>query len=93
MHQESLPFPSLLTVKDFCLKHSAFSEGSIRYLIFRSSDGFDSDGSRKAGNGLIQFGAIVRIGRRVLIDEQAFFRWIRNKENDGVTDDPAGSDH
>ena len=28
------------------------------------------------GNGMLEFGVIVRIGRKVLIDEDAYFRWI-----------------
>ena len=69
-------FPSLQTVKAFCERHSAFSEGSMRSLIFKSQDSYAANGQIIAGNGLQQAGAIVRVGRRVLIDEQAFFRWI-----------------
>ena len=69
-------FPSLLTVKAFCERHSAFSEGSLRALIFKSQDSHAANGQIIAGNGLQQAGAIVRVGRRVLIDELAFFRWI-----------------
>lgn len=68
--------PSLLTVKAFCEKHSAFSEGGMRYLIFQSQDRHEANGKIVSGNGLDQAGAIVRVGRRVLIDEQAFFRWV-----------------
>ena len=47
-----------LTVIQFCEKHPAFTIGGIRPLIFN-----------EVTNGLKQSGAIVRIGRKVLIDE------------------------
>jgi hypothetical protein len=55
----------LLTVKQFPTKHPAFTEGGLRALIFNEKT-----------NGLAQSGAIVRIGRRVLIREKNFFAWI-----------------
>jgi hypothetical protein len=58
--------PTLLTVKQFSEKHPAFTHGSIRALIFNESS-----------NGLAKAGAIVRIGRRVLVDEEKFFGWAK----------------
>lgn len=50
----------LLTVRQFSEKHPAFTQGSLRNLIFNAKqNGFDA--------------ALVRVGRRVLIDEAAFF--------------------
>lgn len=41
--------------------------GGIRYLIHHSTkNGFDS--------------CIVRVGRRLLVDEEAFFKWLRDKK-------------
>lgn len=57
--------PILSTVKQFPTKHPAFTTGGLRSLIFNEST-----------NGLAQSGAIVRIGRKVLIDETKFFTWI-----------------
>jgi len=43
------------------------SKGGLRHLIFHSAkNGFDR--------------AIVRCGRRVLIDEKAFFDWARSRQ-------------
>jgi len=53
----------LLTVKQFAEKHPAFSQGSLRYHIFHEHT-----------NGLEA--ALVRIGRKVLIKESAFFDWV-----------------
>jgi hypothetical protein len=55
-----------LTVKQFSEKHPAFTNGGLRSLIFNEES-----------NGLAKAGAIVRIGRRVLIDEEKFFSWVK----------------
>ncbi len=54
---------SLLTVSQFAQKHPAFTEGGLRYHIFHADK-----------NGFNQ--CIRRIGRKVLLDEQAVFRWV-----------------
>lgn len=57
--------PTLSTVKQFTEKHPAFTHGSLRQLIFNEHS-----------NGLTKSGAIIRIGRKVLIDEAKFFAWV-----------------
>lgn len=52
-----------LTVKQVAAKHPAFSEAALRYYIFNEKQ-----------NGLS--GAIRRIGRKVLINEERFLNWI-----------------
>lgn len=42
-----------------------FSEGSLRWMLFRSKE-----------NGLEAAGAIVRIGRRIYIDVNSFDAWL-----------------
>jgi len=64
-----MSIPSLLTVRQFSQKHPAFPEGGLRYRIFNSK-----------ANGLSQSGAIVRNGRRLLIDEERFFYWLRSDQ-------------
>lgn len=56
--------PNLLTVRQFVQRHPAFTQGSLRYLIFNANT-----------NGMNT--CLRRIGRRVLIDEEAFFTWVR----------------
>ena len=53
------------TVKQFSERHRAFSVGSLRAIIFNAST-----------NGLTESGAIVRINRKILINEGRFFAWI-----------------
>lgn len=60
-----MPIPSILTVKQFSQKHTAFPEGGLRHLIFHAKS-----------NGLETSGALVRNGRRVLINEEIFFYWL-----------------
>lgn len=67
----------LLTVRQLADRHKAFSEPSIRALILNAEDRQNSRGERIPGNGLAEAGAIVRVGRRVLIDEQIFLAWAR----------------
>lgn len=64
--------PTLLTVKQFSNRHPAFSEGSLRWMIFKAGapDNTTEDTKAKALNQ-----ALVRIGRRVLINEKKFFEW------------------
>lgn len=63
---------TLLTVQQFTAKHNAFALGGMRALIFN-----------ELKNGLASSGAVLRIGRKVLIDEGKFFSWVEN-QNGGV---------
>ena len=62
--------PTYSTVKQFSQKHEAFPEGGMRHRIFHADS-----------NGLAESGAIVRNGRRVLINEEKFFQYLEK----GVT--------
>ena len=64
--------PVLSTVNQFTQKQPAFTLGGLRSLIFNENT-----------NGLKSAGAVVRIGRKVLIDEAKFFAWI-DAQNKGV---------
>ena len=57
--------PVLLTVQQFCDAHRAFTPGGLRWQIFNEKT-----------NGLSGSGAIIRVGRRVYIDEVRYFAWI-----------------
>lgn len=56
------------TVKQFPTKYPAYTTGGLRSLIFNEHS-----------NGLAKSGAIVRIGRKVLIDEAKFFAWVESQ--------------
>lgn len=67
LKQKNNTMPNFLSVKKFCQKHTSFSEGGLRNLIFH-----------KEKNGLMLEKAIVKVGKRVLIDEERFFLWIKS---------------
>ena len=77
----------LLTVRQFSRKHPSFPEGGLRYLIFHARPRRSTRGDLP-GNGLEM--ALVRVGRRVLIDEAKFFGWIDSQQQNvgaGVADE------
>lgn len=65
---------ALTTVRQFCERNQAFSTGSVRWIISRSSDNSDSDYARFRP-------AIHRIGRKVLIDEPQFLAIAAGKNS------------
>lgn len=64
------PSTPVYTVKQFSQKHPAFPEGGMRNRIFYQ----ETNGMKKAG-------AVLRLGRKVLIDEARFFAWIADQNN------------
>jgi len=72
MTEQSAPETrNLLTVRQFSQKHPAFPESGLRYTIFHESQ-----------NGFAK--CIRRIGRKVLLDEQAVFHWIDEQNQQKV---------
>ena len=62
----------LLTVKQWTETHAWPPSGGMRHLIFfAKANGFDA--------------VIRRVGRRVLIDERAFFDWVARQSPGGET--------
>ena len=62
-----------LTVRQFINRYPAFTTGGLRSLIFNEQS-----------NGLAKSGAIVRIGRKVLLSEEKFFSWVEAQNSNGV---------
>jgi hypothetical protein len=60
--------PTYLTVTQFTAKHSAFRVGGIRHWIFNENT-----------NGLKESNSIIRIGSKLLLNEQLFFAWVQSK--------------
>ena len=58
----------LLTVKQLVQKYPCFTTGGMRYYIFYAKT-----------NGLEASGAILRLGRKLLIDEEKFIGWIESQ--------------
>ncbi|HOH28214.1 MAG TPA: hypothetical protein PLC40_00945 [Candidatus Hydrogenedentes bacterium] len=60
--------PRLLSVTQFCQKHEWATQGGIRHLLFnREMNGFDR--------------CVVRLGRKILLNEAAVFEWLKESEN------------
>ena len=51
------------------------TKSGLRHLIFNSRPRYSANGTTIPGNGLAAAGAIVRIGRKVLIDADKFRAW------------------
>jgi hypothetical protein len=64
---------NLLTINQLAAKHPAFTAPAIRNYIFKSSPVVTSKGT-VPGNGFDS--CIIRIGRKILIDEEKFFHWV-----------------
>jgi hypothetical protein len=67
--------PVYLTVEQLSARNPAFTPPALRNLIFKAEPRQSSRGEIP-GNGLAKSGAIVRLGRRVLIDESKFLAWV-----------------
>ena len=68
MQNDTHPPPRLIPVTDWVNHHDWPSVGGLRHLVFNADhNGFDK--------------VVKRAGRRVLIDEQAFFNWIGLEED------------
>lgn len=66
--------PNLLTVRQLAERYQAWTTSSIRSLVLNAGDRLNSRGEKVAGNGLSP--AIIRVGRKVLIDEDRWLDWI-----------------
>lgn len=75
-----IPPRDLFTVEQFSERYKAWTEPALRNLILYAEDRQNSRGERIPGNGLAEAGAIVRVGRRVLLSEGRFFFWIAEQQ-------------
>lgn len=65
------------TVEEFVRlpEFSYLTQSSLRHLIFNSRPRYSASGDVIGGNGLAEAGAIIRLGRKVLIDSAKFREW------------------
>lgn len=77
---ENPPHTSIYTVDQFSNRNPAFTTSSLRNLIHKANRRKSSIGDIE-GNGLIEAGALLRIGRKVLIHEPRFFNWLDLQQN------------
>lgn len=62
--------PTLLSIRDFSQKHPFMSENSIRWLLYKDEPGIED--------------CLVRVSRRIYINEQKFFDFLTDKGKRGV---------
>jgi len=55
---------------------AALTVSAIQGHIFKAADRFDSKGRKIPGNGLAATGAIIHIGRKVLINVKKYADWL-----------------
>jgi hypothetical protein len=67
------PAEIYFTVRQLTKRHPAFSDGCLRWLLYNSQT-----------NGLQASGAIIRIGRKIIIDEALFLSWVKAQAKNGV---------
>ncbi len=53
---------------------------AIRADVFKAEDRLNSRGERIPGNGLAAYGAVIRRGRKVLIDVRAYGNWLAGRD-------------
>ncbi len=71
--------PPYWSVKQFAKRNPAFSEASLRNLIFKAAPRKSTQGEIP-GNGLLECGALVRLGDKVLLNEVKFFSWVEAQQ-------------
>ena len=78
--------PKLATVKTLpsCFPLLELTAAAIHGHIFKSEDRLDSKGRKIPGNGLAQYGAIIRRGRKVLIDVDRYGAWLAGGDAGGA---------
>lgn len=76
------PLGHYLTIKQATRLYNGVFEtdGALRNLIWKANDRYSSNGTIK-GNGLAS--AIIRLGRRVVLDEKKLVEWIESHKVGG----------
>lgn len=64
---------NLKTVNQIVADTPALTYGGVRWDIFNSSN-----------NGLAESGAIIRKGRRIYLDEDLYFKWLRKHASEST---------
>ena len=73
---EISPRQTLYTVQQFATAEPVFTAAALRNLIFKAEPRHSSKGEIP-GNGLIESGAVVRRGRKVMIHRERFLEWVQ----------------
>ena len=79
--------PKLSSVKNLpsCFPLLGLTTAAIHGHIFKAEDREDSKGRKIPGNGLAASGAIIRRGRKVLIDVDKYGEWLAQGNTGGAS--------
>lgn len=80
----------LVTIKKFLTlpKYGWLSESSLRHLIFKAQSRTNSKGEVTPGNGMIESGSIIRLGKKILIDLERFDAWVeQHRQGGGIAEE------
>jgi hypothetical protein len=80
LSHQSTPWLVTVPVAAEVFADAGKTQPAIRADIFKAEDRLNSRGDRIAGNGLAAYGAVIRRGRKVLIDINAYGRWLAGRE-------------
>ena len=74
--------PNLATVENAAKAFEAagLTPSAIRAHLFKAEDRLNSRGEKIPGNGLAATGAIIRRGRKILIDLDRYGAWLAGGE-------------
>lgn len=78
MSHSSQPLRTFYTVQQISERHPAFTARTLRHWIFCAKERYMWKDRRRVlvpGNGFDS--VIVRMGRRIYIDEKALFEWLQ----------------
>ncbi len=74
----------LFTLPNFAERHNSFlTLSALTNQKFKSEPRKSSRGVIP-GNGLAEHGAFLTVGRRVLVDEEAYFKWLDAQQTGGA---------
>lgn len=77
---DDTPPRRLYTLTKFAERHSSFlTLPALTNQVFKAKRRLSTKGEIP-GNGMDEAGAIVRLAGRVLIDEDAYFRWVDTQQ-------------
>jgi len=73
----------LFTLAKFAERHSGMTTlPALTNQVFKAKTRQSTKGE-VPGNGMEEAGAVVRLAGRVLIDEDAYFRWVDSQQSRG----------
>lgn len=73
------PWLATVAVAASVYQDAGKTQAAVRSDIFKAEDRRNSRGDLIPGNGLAAHGAVVRRGRKVLIDVHAYGRWLAGR--------------